>query len=319
MSQAQNLPNDVPLSTEEADYEYVDAVEEFINKSSKDIIDQEVLTNDNLQSHVKMKDYDVKTYGLNCGQVTCLIVNTETYQEQRKIKPEHVDNLKQSIDMNKYLMNPISLLVIKDVTDSCYLLFDGQHRLKALGDLLYDNPKYIKNDSIKGIRVNVFHIWRRISLNLNRIFTSFNMSVPSNQISILKYKFSHQLAKSINSQFPNTLDLDYLTTTFIKTNAFEEYVKKSKQKNVANKNPNEFKHPRKKWIIREINHINEKYNALSPKNFLKTIGIELDDKESINRLRKIDEENTGCRLVMDDVRFTWVSNLINKLVKYHTN
>lgn len=314
MPQAESLVKNITIPTEDQDNEYYDTMEEFRNLSQKDVVDQEVLNEHNLLFVEKTENYDVRTYKLNCSHITPLILNTSPYEGQRKIKTEHVDDLKQSIDMNKRLMNPISLLVIKDRTDSCYLVFDGQHRLEALHELIKDNPKYVENNSIKGIQVNVFYINRRISLTLGKLFSSFNLSIRGNPISILKYNFSHKLAKIINAQFPNNLSIDYLTTTLIKTGAFEKYVKKTKQEKVVKKKtPEGFKFPNRKQIIREINNINRTYNAFHPKKFSKIIGVDLDDKANVKRFQEIDEKEPRCRLVLDDTRFTWVNNLIDKL------
>lgn len=152
---------------------------------------------------------------MNCSHITTIVVNVPPFSGQIKIKYEHVERLKDSIDMTKMITGAITLVMIKDYPD--YFIFDGQHRLRALKKLIDDNPLYVRNDSIKGIEVNVYYIKKNIKQILKELFSSFNLSIPGNPIFIEKYRFSHKLAKII---------LEYLTTIFIKQCAFEQYSRK---------------------------------------------------------------------------------------------
>lgn len=292
--------------------EYFDAESDYINITPKEMIERDILNENNLISVDDTGNLIRSTYKISCRHVMTLITNVIPFVEQRKIKSTHVNNLKKSIEMNKLLLSPISLLVIKNRTDDCFLIFDGQHRLKALEELINDNPDYVENDTIKGIEVRVYYVMKRVSLTLKELFLSFNLSFSGNSINYSTYKFCFQLAKTIHQKYSNFLSLDTLIVTLIKTNAFEKYIRKTFQVQKLKKSEEEVIYPKKNSILRLFKKIDSYFNSLTPKNFMRIVKLEMN-KNNIERLSTIDKHNPKCRLVMDDVEFVWVHKLIEDL------
>lgn len=63
-------------------------------------------------------------------------------------------------------------------------------------------------------------------------------------------------------------------------------------------------------IIRVINQINNYYNALPPKKFSRMVGIDLNDNEEANKFRIVEKQNPKCRLILDDINFVWVQDMV---------
>jgi hypothetical protein len=76
------------------------------------------------------------------------IVSISDLRPHEEIIPENLEKVKDKIEKNGYLINPVI------VDESSMVILDGHHRVRALGILGYSKiPAYVVNYSDKGIRV----------------------------------------------------------------------------------------------------------------------------------------------------------------------
>jgi len=91
-------------------------------------------------------------YSFSTAPIRDAISVLQSYTWQRSTNPEHIKNIEQSLrEMNK----PLLIGTIKVIKcNSVYYVYDGQHRLEALGNVLRDDINMIWNPVIN---MEIYH------------------------------------------------------------------------------------------------------------------------------------------------------------------